>query len=90
LTTEQHKKFLPLCPDFVIELRSPSDSLRVLQNKMHEYLENGAKLGWLIDPEYKRVYVYQPESPVRELEAPGTISGDPVLPGFVLNLGEVW
>lgn len=57
---------------------------------MREYVENGAKLGWLVDPENKRVYVYSPEGPVRDLEAPETLSGDPILPGFVLDLREVW
>lgn len=90
LTGEQRRKFAPLCPDFVVELRSPTDRLRVVQDKMQEYLDNGTKLGWLIDPEQKRVYVYSPRSPVQELEAPEKISGDPVLPGFVLNLREVW
>lgn len=90
MTDEQRKKFLPLCPEFVIELRSPSDSLGVVRKKMQEYLDNGAKLGWLIDPERKRVYVYRPEKPVRELEAPETVSGDPVLPGFTLDLREIW
>lgn len=90
LTDEQRKKFLPLYPDFVVELRSPSDSLRVLQDKMREYIENGARLGWLIDPESRRVYVYHPDGPVRELEAPETLSGDPVLSGFVLDLREIW
>lgn len=79
LTAEQRRRFLPLCPDFVVELRSPSDNLEVLLGKMREYLDNGAKLGWLIDPENRRVYVYRPESPVRELEAPEVLSGDPVL-----------
>lgn len=90
LTDEQRKKFLPLCPDFVIELRSPSDSLRFLQDKMREYIENGAKLGWIIDPESRRVYVYNPDGSIRELEAPETLSGDPVLTGFVLDLREIW
>ena len=90
LTAEQREKFLPLCPDFVIELRSPNDSLSVLRDKMQEYLDNGAQLGWLIDPQQKRVYVYRPQTPVQELEAPQEISGDPVLPGFVLDLREIW
>jgi Uma2 family endonuclease len=90
LTAKQREKFLPLCPDFVIELRSPSDRLSVLQDKMREYLDNGARLGWLIDPQQKRVYVYRPQTSVQELEAPQEISGDPVLPGFVLDLREVW
>lgn len=90
LTPEQRKKFLPLCPDFVVELRSPSDSLRGLHDKMREYVENGARLGWLIDPENKHVYVYSPKGLARELEAPETLVGDPVLPGFALDLREVW
>lgn len=90
LTDEQRKKFVPLCPDFIIELRSPTDRLSVLQDKMQEYLDNGAKLGWLIDPEQKRVYVYRPHSEVKELHNPEKISGGPILSGFVLNLREVW
>ncbi len=90
LTAEQYRKYAPLCPDFVIELRSPSDSLRVTQEKMREYLENGARLGWLVDPEHKRIYVYCSDTPVRELENPETVSGEPVLPGFTLDLREVW
>jgi Uma2 family endonuclease len=90
LTAKQRKKFAPLCPDFVIELRSPGDSLRVVQEKMQEYMENGARLGWLIDPEHNRVYVYRADSPVQQLENPQTISGEPVLPGFVLDLREIW
>ncbi|MDX6380810.1 MAG: hypothetical protein QOI57_1834 [Rubrobacteraceae bacterium] len=90
LTTEQRRRFLPLCPDFVMELRPSSDRLSIVQDKMKEYMDNGARLGWLIDPEQKRVYVYRPQRPVREQDAPETVSGDPVLPGFVLNLREVW
>ncbi len=90
LTAEQYRKYAPLCPDFVIELHSPSDSLRAAQEKMREYLENGARLGWLMDPEHKRIYVYRPDTLVRELENPETVSGEPVLPGFTLNLREVW
>ncbi len=90
LTDEQRRKFLPLCPDFVVELRSPSDSLRVLQDKMCEYVENGARLGWLIDPESRRAYVYRSDGSIRELEAPETLSGDPILSGFVLDLREIW
>jgi Uma2 family endonuclease len=90
LPPEQWEKFLPLCPDFVIELRSPTDSLSVLQEKMREYLDNGAQLGWLIDPAQRRVYVYRPQASVEVLDNPETLSGDPVLTGFVLNLREVW
>jgi len=90
LTNEQRKKFVPLCPDFVIELRSPTDSLSVLRDKMQEYLDNGAELGWLIDPEQKRVYVYRPRSEAEELHNPEKIPGDTVLSGFTLDLREIW
>lgn len=90
LTAEQRRRFAPLCPDFVVELRSPSDSLRALQDKMQEYMNNWARLGWLIDPEQRRVYVYRPGASVQELENPEKVSGEPVLPGFVLDLREVW
>ena len=90
LTREQKRKFLPLCPDFVIELRSPSDRLGDLQDKMQEYIDNGAQLGWLIDPGDKRVYVYRPDCEVECLENPSNISGEPVLAGFILDLGEIW
>ncbi len=90
LNAEQRKKFLPLCPDFVVELRSTSDRLSVIQDKMREYMENGARLGWLIDPEQKQVYIYRPDEQVRALDNPRTISGDPILSGFVLDLRDVW
>lgn len=90
LTPEQKKKFLPLCPDFVIELRSPSDTLKTVQEKMQEYLDNGAQLGWLIDPSERRVYVYRPGIAVECLDNPANISGDPELPGFVLDLTRLW
>lgn len=90
LSYDQRKKFPPLCPDFVLELRSPSDSLVSLQKKMEEYLDNGARLGWLIDSEARRVYVYRPGREVACLESPASIAGDPVLPGFVLDLRDVW
>jgi len=90
LTREQQEEFPPLCPDFVAEIRSPSDSLRVLRAKMEEYLANGALLGWLIDPLEKKLYVYRPSAEVCCLDDPTTVSGDPVLPGFVLDLGRLW
>ncbi|NOT54218.1 MAG: Uma2 family endonuclease, partial [Deltaproteobacteria bacterium] len=90
LTAEQKKKFPPLCPDFVIELRSPSDNLKTVQEKMQEYLDNGAQLGWLIDPLERRVHVYRAGQAVVCLENPLTISGDPELPGFVLDLTRIW
>ena len=89
LTTEQRRKFLPLCPDFVIELRSPTDSLPALQDKMREYVDNGARLGWLIDPPGGQVFVYRPDSPVERLEEPDRISADPLLPGFHLEMVEL-
>lgn len=90
LSEEQRKGFGLLCPDFVAELRSPTDRLRTLQEKMQEYLDNGARLGWLIDPSEKRVYVYRPDQPVEVLDGPATLSGDPVLPGFILQVRELW
>jgi Uma2 family endonuclease len=90
LTPEQKQKFLPLCPDFVVEIRSPSDRLSTVQAKMQEYLDNGARLGWLFDPPNRVVYVYRPNQPVEHLENPTTISGEPVLPGFILNLQKIW
>jgi Uma2 family endonuclease len=90
LTVGQKQRFLPLCPDFVIELRSPSDPLPPIQAKMREYVENGARLGWLIDPVSKQVGVYQPEEDVRILEHQRELSGDPVLRGFVLDLQPIW
>lgn len=90
LTAEQKEKFLPLCPDFVIELRSPSDRLYELKEKMVEYIDNGAELGWLINPKRREVFVYRPAEPVLHLKNPDTISGDPVLPRFTLNLRQIW
>jgi Uma2 family endonuclease len=90
LTREQKQKFLPLCPDFVIELRSPTDNLQTVLNKMQEYMDNGAELGWLLDPLTRRVHVYRPQRPSEILEAPATVSADPLLPGFVLDLQKIW
>jgi Uma2 family endonuclease len=90
LTREQKQKFLPLCPDFAIELRSPTDNLRAVLDKMQEYLDNGAQLGWLLDPLTQRVHVYRPQRPPEILEAPSTVSADPLLPGFVLDLRKIW
>ena len=90
LTTEDKRGFGHICPDFVIELRSQSDSLRVIQAKMDEYMENGARLGWLIDPQNRRIYVYRPNSEIEILESPESVSADPELKGFTLNLEEVW
>lgn len=90
LTPEQRERFLPLCPDFAVELRSPSDNLESLHAKMREYIENGALLGWILDPTDRRVYAYRPDSDVEVLDDPPEVSGEPELPGFVLDLALVW
>lgn len=90
ISPEQRKKFLPLVPDFVVELRSPSDSLPALRRKMEEYRDQGARLGWLIDPQERRVTVYRPNRSPETLEDPTEISGDPELPGFILSVQDVW
>ncbi len=90
LTAEQKQRFLPLCPDFVIELRSPSDPLPPIEAKMREYAENGARLGWLMDPVERKVHVYKPGEPIEILERPNRLSEDPVLPGFTLDLQPIW
>ena len=90
LPAEQKEKFLPLCPDFVLELRSPSDDLATIQEKMQEYLDNGAQLGWLIDPLRRCVSVYRPSAQVEQLDNPPSLSGDPELLGFVLELSNIW
>ena len=87
---EDPEKFARSCPDFLLELRSPSDRLASAQTKMEEYIENGARLGWLIDPFHKRVYVYRPGAAPQVLDDPTTVSGEAVLPGFDLNLQEIW
>ncbi|NEN94520.1 MAG: Uma2 family endonuclease [Moorea sp. SIO3I7] len=89
LTPEEQDKFVPLCPDFVLELRSPSDSLKMVQAKVREYMENGARLGWLIDPQNKVVEIYRPNQDVEIIQSPKTLSGEDVLPGFTLNLSEI-
>ncbi|OUL27747.1 hypothetical protein BV378_08205 [Nostoc sp. RF31YmG] len=89
LTPEQQEKFAPICPDFVVELRSPSDSLKDLQDKMQEYIANGAQLGWLIDRKNKRVEIYRPGKDVEILDNPNSLSGEAVLPGFVLHLQKI-
>ncbi len=90
LTPEQRQRFLPLCPDVVIELRSPSDSLKTLQDKMLEYRDNGAELGWLIDPEQKWVYEYRVGNDIRIFENPQVLVAEVLLQGFELDLSKVW
>jgi Uma2 family endonuclease len=86
LTPEQQEKFPPICPDFIIELRSPSDSLKPLQDKMQEYMDNGCRLGWLINRQNRQVEIYRQGQEKQTLENPPTLSGEDILPGFVLNL----
>ena len=90
LTVEQKGTFANICPDFVVELRSGSDRIEPLQAKMREYIENGARLGWLIDPQHRRVEIYRPSKSVEVLENPSELSGEDVLPGFILILGRIW
>src|SRR5262245_8639537 len=94
LTDDQKEKIPPLCPEFVVELMSPSDRrpvrFKIVQAKMGEYIENGAQLGWLIDPFEKKVYVYWPRKRVQCLENPNSLYGDPILPGLVFPISEVW
>ena len=90
LTEEERESFVPLCPDFVLELRSSSDNLSFLQQKMGEYIANGARLGLLIDPKAKQVYVYRPNQPTDSLSDPQDISCGPELPGFVLSMRDIW
>ena len=89
LTAQQRKRFLPLCPDFVIELMSETDALEDAQEKMIEYISNGLRLGWLLDPKNKRVEVYRQGQPVEVFQSPTTLSGEDVLPGFVLELSQI-
>ncbi|MDE0422854.1 MAG: Uma2 family endonuclease [Gammaproteobacteria bacterium] len=90
VTTEQQARFLPACPDFVVELRSPTDSVAALKKKMAEYMACGTTLAWLIDPANRKVRVYRRGSDIEELDSPTSISGDPPLEGFRLGLAEIW
>lgn len=87
---ELKDRFLPVCPDFVVELRSPTDELAALQAKMEEYRTNGARLGWLIDAESRCIHVYAQDAAPRQVTGATELSGDPVLPGFVLHLVPIW
>jgi len=88
--TEQRQRFAHICPDFIIEVRSPSDSLSTLQEKMREYCENGTQLGWLINRQNRQVEIYRPGQDVETLDNPTTLSGENVLPGFNLELERIW
>ena len=91
LSPQQQQLFAPICPDFVVELRSSSDNLKPLQEKMVEYMqEPGIQLGWLIDRKHRKVYIYRPGLEVECLDNPATVSGEGVLPGFVLNMSKIW
>lgn len=90
LSAEQKRKYIPLCPDFVLELRSPSDALTTIEAKLREYIANGARLGWLLDPETRTVQVYRPDQAVETRTNPETLAGDSVLPGFTLDLRHIW
>lgn len=86
LSEEEQETFPPLCPDFVIELRSRTDFLKLLQQKMQEYLDNSLRLGWLINPQQQQVEIYRQNKPVEVVNLPASLSGEDVLPGFVLEL----
>lgn len=90
LSREEQETFAPLCPDFVVELRSKNDTISSLQEKMKEYKSNGAKLGWLIDTKNRKVEIYRQNREVEIVENPQSLSGEDVLLGFVLDLKEVW
>ncbi|MGH1395431.1 MAG: Uma2 family endonuclease [Trichormus sp.] len=90
LSIEQQETFAPICPDFVLELRSKNDSIEKLRAKMREYIENGARLGWLIDRKNQQVEIYRPNQDVEVLNHPVSLSGEDILPGFVLDLTEIW
>jgi Uma2 family endonuclease len=90
LTQEQRRKFPPLSPDFVIELRSATDEVETLQVKMQEYMENGVRLGWLINPQQRQVEVYRQGQPKETHNSPSSLSGEDILPGFVLDLSRIF
>lgn len=90
VSDEAKKKFPPLCPDFIIKLRSESDSLKELRAKMQEYLENGMALGWLIDPQNQQVEIYKQNQDVETITSPQTLSGGAILPEFILDFAEIW
>jgi Uma2 family endonuclease len=90
LVYDERDGYAQICPDFVIELRSATDSLSKAQQKMTEWIANDARLGWLIDPLEKRIWIYRPQRPAELLDQPATVSGDPELPGFTLQFERIW
>jgi len=89
-TKDQKKRFLPICPDFVIELMSPTDRLRGVKAKMREWMENGAALGWLIDPDARTVHVYRPHREPEALADIDHLEGEGPVAGFRLELSDIW
>jgi Uma2 family endonuclease len=89
-TREQKRKFPPLCPDFVVELLSPSDRLSKAKAKMQDWIDNGAQLGWLLDPDHRIAYIYRPGCTPDKLANPECLVGEGPVAGFVLKLGEIW
>ncbi|AFZ03064.1 Uma2 family endonuclease [Calothrix sp. PCC 6303] len=90
LTKEQKERFIPLCPDFVIEILSPNDSLKKTQQKMQEYIENGCSLGWLLNRKKQEVEIYRPGKDVEVLNSPQNLYGEDILPGLIVNLQKIW
>lgn len=90
IPADKRKKFAPICPEFVVELRSDNDNLSTLKEKMQEYIDNGTQLAWLIDRKQRKVFIYRRNCGVAELDNPQTLTGEDILPGFVLDLSEIW
>ena len=90
LTKEQKRKFPPLCPDFVVELMSPSDRLPKTKAKMQEWIANGVQLGWLLDPDHRTAYIYRPDQEPEQLTNPERLAGEVPVAGFVLELAGIW
>lgn len=90
LTPAQRERFAPLCPDFAVELRLPTEKLEDLVEKLDEYIENGARLGWILDPTTRCVHVFRPERPTEILDGPESVSAEPELPGFVLDVRGIF
>jgi len=90
LSKQQKRQFLPLCPDFVVELTSPTDRLPQVQAKMHEWMENGAQLGWLLDADNRTAYIYRPGCEPEKVAGPERLAGEGPVAGFVLELADIW
>jgi Uma2 family endonuclease len=90
LSKDEKRKFLRICPDFVVELKSPSDRLSKLKDKMCEWIQNGAQLGWLLDPDHRTLYIYRPGREPQQLVAPERVTGEKPADGFVLELVDIW